>query len=302
MEKYKNITLVSNVYKKIALFLLGIYFFYPFSSRAETIILKSGKMIRGRIVDRNNERIKVDIDGIPLTYYFEDIESIDGEKISLGLPQGKNSSGTDEPQTKNSDSAKEATRTISVECQEHYAKAEEYIQNKQYDSAIAEFKKVIQIDPRFFEAYNSMGFVYIQLGQYEEAIVYFQKALEINPNYAPAYDNIGVANSFMRRYQEAVPYYKKAIYIDPTFLPAYNNLGTTYIFLNRYQEAIDCYENALKADPLNADAHYNLGIAYYNIGKFQEAKDNLKKAKQLYQFHNDFESAQKAEQDLSKIR
>lgn len=50
---------------------------------AETIVLKSGKTIEGKIVEKTDKYIKVDFEGVPLTYFIEDIESINGEKIVL---------------------------------------------------------------------------------------------------------------------------------------------------------------------------------------------------------------------------
>ncbi len=45
---------------------------------AETIVLKSGKTIKGKILEKTDSSIKVDIAGIPITYYLDEIENIDG--------------------------------------------------------------------------------------------------------------------------------------------------------------------------------------------------------------------------------
>lgn len=42
----------------------------------ETIILKSGNKIEGKIIERTDKYIKIDFEGVPLTYFPEDIESI----------------------------------------------------------------------------------------------------------------------------------------------------------------------------------------------------------------------------------
>lgn len=55
--------------------------FLTFSSYAETIKLKSGKTIEVRIIEKNDNSIKVDIGGMPITYYLNEIESIDGKNI-----------------------------------------------------------------------------------------------------------------------------------------------------------------------------------------------------------------------------
>jgi hypothetical protein len=68
--------------KKITIILVSLFSWFCFFSFAETVVLKSGKTIEGKIIEKTNKSIKVDIEGIPLTYYLEDIENIDGKKIA----------------------------------------------------------------------------------------------------------------------------------------------------------------------------------------------------------------------------
>lgn len=56
---------------------------------AETIILKSGQKIEGKIVEKTKEYVKIDFYGVVLTYFFNEIDSIDGEKIKLSIEQEK---------------------------------------------------------------------------------------------------------------------------------------------------------------------------------------------------------------------
>ncbi len=48
------------------------------------------------------------------------------------------------------------------------------------------YKKAIELDPGFHEAYNNIGFILKHLEEYEEAISYFEQCLEIAPDYEPA--------------------------------------------------------------------------------------------------------------------
>ncbi|MDD5195760.1 MAG: hypothetical protein PHQ96_08835 [Candidatus Omnitrophica bacterium] len=64
-----------------------------FYTSAEVIILKSGKTIEGKVVEHGKDFLKIDISGIPLTYYFEDIVSVDGRGISVYLAGGSSTYG-----------------------------------------------------------------------------------------------------------------------------------------------------------------------------------------------------------------
>lgn len=46
---------------------------------ADTIILKSGKKVDGKILEKSKEYIKVDLEGLPITYFVDEIEKIVSE-------------------------------------------------------------------------------------------------------------------------------------------------------------------------------------------------------------------------------
>ena len=60
--------------RKIITYLLGFIFISHFCS-GETIALKSGKTIEGKVIEQTDEYIKIDFHGVPLTFYMEDIDN-----------------------------------------------------------------------------------------------------------------------------------------------------------------------------------------------------------------------------------
>jgi len=52
--------------------------------------------------------------------------------------------------------------------------------NKQ-EEAIADYKKCIEIDPKYVKAYDRLGYTYLNLNNLHEAIEIFQKGLEVDP-------------------------------------------------------------------------------------------------------------------------
>ena len=53
----------------------------PAFTFAENIVSKSGKTVEGKLIEKTDKYIKIDFQGVPLTYYFDEIESIDGKEI-----------------------------------------------------------------------------------------------------------------------------------------------------------------------------------------------------------------------------
>jgi hypothetical protein len=66
---------------KICILVLLATFLVFGNTFAETVVLKSGKIVDGKIIEKTDKYIKIDLYGIPVTYYMDDIESIDGEKV-----------------------------------------------------------------------------------------------------------------------------------------------------------------------------------------------------------------------------
>jgi tetratricopeptide (TPR) repeat protein len=73
-------------------------------------------------------------------------------------------------------------------------------------------------------AYNNRGVTYVLIGQYDQAISDYTKAIEINPEFARAYNNRGVAYYFKGEYKKAWVDVSKAQslggQVNPEFLKA----------------------------------------------------------------------------------
>ncbi|MGA2468126.1 MAG: tetratricopeptide repeat protein, partial [Thermodesulfobacteriota bacterium] len=94
-----------------------------------------------------------------------------------------------------------------------------------------------QSESRDAEFYNNRGMAYRDKGQYDQAISDFNKALEINSKYAYAYNNRGMAYRDKGQYDQAISDYNKALEINPKYAYAYNNRGIAYGDKGQYDRA-----------------------------------------------------------------
>jgi tetratricopeptide (TPR) repeat protein len=78
-----------------------------------------------------------------------------------------------------------------------------YGRKSQYDKAISDYSKAIEINPKSALTYNNRGNVYAAKGQYDKAISDYNKAIEINPSDAGAYNNRAIAYSDKGQYDKA---------------------------------------------------------------------------------------------------
>ena len=98
----------------------------------------------------------------------------------------------------------------------------------QYQTAINDYTKVIQLDPNNVTSYSNRGHAYTSLGQDQNAINDLTKAIQLDPTYASAYGNRGnVYHNLLGQYQLAIDDFTKAIQFEPSAL-RYANRGISY--------------------------------------------------------------------------
>jgi len=161
-----------------------------------------------------------------------------------------------------------------------------------WDEAIGEYKKAIELNPKYAEPHNNLATCWMPKKQWDEAIGRIQKAIELNPKYATAHNNLGsalAARTVGRSHRRIPPghrtqpqarsgpprtsaarwrprtsgtkplgEFKKAIELDP------KEARPTTTSASRWRpEAVGRshwrYKKAIELDPKFAPAHYNLG-------------------------------------------
>ncbi len=110
----------------------------------------------------------------------------------------------------------------------------------------------VQTELKDAAAYNNRGNAYWNEGQYDQAISDYNKALEINPRHTQAYNNRGVAYRSKGQYDQAISDYNKALEINPRFAAAYYNRAIVYLSTGQYDKA---WEDVYKAQDLGHKIH-----------------------------------------------
>ncbi len=77
---------IVNLWKKIFIMIAIISLLSTVKAQASTIILKDGRNITGDIVEQNDTKAVIKVDDVPLTYYKDEIVSIDTEPLGGQSP------------------------------------------------------------------------------------------------------------------------------------------------------------------------------------------------------------------------
>jgi tetratricopeptide (TPR) repeat protein len=126
-----------------------------------------------------------------------------------------------------------------------HAGAMEDCEKKSGEVAIEGCTEFIRQNPRSDGAYDNRGVEYTHKGEYDRAIADFDKALELNPSGVMAYDNRGAAYYSKGEYDRAIADFDKALGLDPKYAKAYNNRGVAYDNKGEYDRAIADEDKAI---------------------------------------------------------
>ena len=147
-----------------------------------------------------------------------------------------------------------------------------------YEGAIKNFSKVIELKPNDYLSYMNRGWNKAKLGDYYAAISDYNKSIRINPNNALAFNNRGYSKVKIRDYKGAISDYNKAIEIDPKNHVSYQNRGNAKTALNDHYGAISDYIKAIEINPKYEKAYVNRGRSFYSINDKESACKDFKKA------------------------
>jgi len=121
---------------------------------------------------------------------------------------------------------------------------------RQYDKAIAECERGIDLAPNSADCHIWMAYVLTFAGRSEEAVRYAEQALRLNP-YPPSWwiRQLGQSNFFAGRYEEAIAAHKKSLNLSPEDLLTHIALTTAYSWAGRHEEALAQAAEILRITP-----------------------------------------------------
>ena len=127
----------------------------------------------------------------------------------------------------------------------------------------------------------SIGREKYEQGNYQGAIDDWSKAIEINPEFAAAYNNRGYAKYNLNDYQGAIADYDKAIENNPQDEIVYLNRGVAKYNLKDYKGAITDLDQYIEINPHHANPYYISGLARELANDLEGACDDWRKAADL---------------------
>lgn len=136
--------------------------------------------------------------------------------------------------------------------------------------AIEAYRRAIEIDPDYAEAFSNLGTALRDSGEIEGAIEVYERALKLKPGLAEAWNNLAIALRDKGELELALANCRRALEINKDYADALANLGVILCDLDRGEEAVAASRRAAELQPRRAVVQNNLAMILLRTGNYEE--------------------------------
>ena len=149
----------------------------------------------------------------------------------------------------------------------------------EYELAIENYSKAIDLDPEDATAYLLRALIYHRNGKYDCAIEDYNKLINRNPEKSPfAYFFRGRNHLEKGDFGLAIDDFTAAINQNLANAATYAERGLAYYRSCEFQHAIDDYDEAIKLNPHSFQSYLSRGVAHETLGKLVRAIEDYNRA------------------------
>jgi tetratricopeptide (TPR) repeat protein len=153
-----------------------------------------------------------------------------------------------------------------------------------YNGAIADFTRAIELDRRCMAAYAYRSNARFLTGNVRLAFIDINQAIALESRGAglylergSLYSNIGDYNNALEDQNKFFELIQGYHYVDsdPIIIMGHRNRSITYKMLERYAESLPDLNFVIAQTPDDEDAYYDRALCNYYLGNYQEALDDI---------------------------
>ena len=238
--------------------ILILLLFLPHFVSAETITLKSGKTIEGKFIEVTGSYIKLEVNGIPVPYYFEELAD-KSDKGRLLDKYGNDVYAGSDDEALNKSMDRHAQRKVPEEIDlSNKAITVDQGSSRAYYNQLREEERG-GVPAVSDEALNrTMG--YHAQKKIPEGIDFSNKVFPMNPNSTSAY-----YNRLKNEERNSVHVASEEEILDKAMeLHAHK----------RIPEEIDLLNRVIQLNPRSSRTYYRRAMAYYDLRRYYQARED----------------------------
>jgi tetratricopeptide (TPR) repeat protein len=173
--------------------------------------------------------------------------------------------------------AQELATTAPTSHQAEQLEAEAFESQENWDRAIAEYKKILEQEPKLPGIHYRLGRIFLSKSpaEVENATTEFDQELKIDPENASAEFMLGEIARQAGQWDDAIAHFSRASKLDEGFQEAYLALGMSLNSAGKFSNAIVPLQSYIKMQPGDPAGHYQLATAYARTGRKPEAEHEM---------------------------
>jgi len=197
---------------------------------------------------------------------------------------------------------KEAARKAELDPNTHFNRGKTNYDKKDYDRAITDFTKAIQLDPDYVEAYKYRALAYYEKGNYDKVFADCNETIQRGNSTIKTSAYVIRANTYVKigDYDKAIDDCTEVIQLNPNYADAYTSRAVAYGKRNKKGDVdkviADCDE-AIRINSNSASSYAERGWAYFQKRKYKEARADANAALRL---DSKFQRAKDLDEELKK--
>ncbi len=173
--------------------------------------------------------------------------------------------------------AQELAATAPTSHQAQELEAEAFESQSNWDSAIAQYKKILAQEPNLTGIHYRIGRIFLSESpaDAEAAKAEFNEEVKIDPDSASAEFMLGEIARQSGQWDDAIAHFSRASKLDESFQEAYLALGMSLNSAGKFSDAISPLRSYVKMQPTDPAGHYQLATAYARTGQKPEAEREM---------------------------
>lgn len=147
-----------------------------------------------------------------------------------------------------------------------------------FDEALLELKRARELDPLSLSINTGVGIIFYYSRQYDLAVEEYRKVLDIDANFGYAHFWLAMAYLQKSLFEEAIEAYQKAVILSGGNVSYKAALGYAYAAAGKRDEALKILNELVEQSSLRYVPKYEIALIYAGIGEEDKAFEFLERA------------------------
>ena len=167
----------------------------------------------------------------------------------------------------------------------NYALGRIYYQQGRFEDSIERLRKVLELDPKSYRAYDNLGLAYEGLNDIPQAVAHYEHAMQLSAQAKPPYDWVfGNMSNLMHKtgdYKKAFQFGAEAAHRNPNSARNFFLTGKALAKLERWELAAKWLGQSVALDAQYAEARYQYAQVLRKLGHAEQADEQLAAFKEI---------------------